>query len=191
MQFCNSLQTDNHASTPPLSFLQAGCPSCHPTNSVQSLKANSYVENSLHFNLADFPVNFIKQFVSCLYCLHFTKNIAYRIPEMLILRAYKVAVMAHSGNLCVFNFAIPLRSRKWDALEIFVFYRIIYSVYMSLLFVWRLSGRDADVEDIWARGEWDWCWRGRGGRRGTSPPVSQTLLLLFFYYTPGSKDPRG
>ena len=27
------LQTDNHASTPPLSFLQAGCPSCRPTNS--------------------------------------------------------------------------------------------------------------------------------------------------------------
>ena len=28
MQVCTSLQTDNHASTPPLSFLQAGCPSC-------------------------------------------------------------------------------------------------------------------------------------------------------------------
>ena len=26
MQVCTSLQTDNHASTPPLSFLQAGCP---------------------------------------------------------------------------------------------------------------------------------------------------------------------
>jgi len=33
MQVCISLQTDNHASTPPLSFLQAGCPSCCPTNS--------------------------------------------------------------------------------------------------------------------------------------------------------------
>jgi len=33
-------QTDNHASTPPLSFLQAGCPSCRPTNSVKALKAN-------------------------------------------------------------------------------------------------------------------------------------------------------
>ena len=36
MQVCTSLQTDNHASTPPLSFLQAGCPSCHPTNSVEA-----------------------------------------------------------------------------------------------------------------------------------------------------------
>jgi len=33
MQVCTSLQTDNHASTPPLSFLHAGCPSCCPTNS--------------------------------------------------------------------------------------------------------------------------------------------------------------
>jgi len=32
MHVCTSLQTDNHASTPPLSFLQAGCPSCHPIN---------------------------------------------------------------------------------------------------------------------------------------------------------------
>ena len=42
MQVCTSLQTENHASTPPLSFLQAGCPSCHPTNSVKALKAQSY-----------------------------------------------------------------------------------------------------------------------------------------------------
>ena len=39
MQVCTSLQTDNHASTPLLSFLQAGCPSCHATNSVKALKA--------------------------------------------------------------------------------------------------------------------------------------------------------
>jgi len=39
MQVCTSLQTDNHASTPPLSFLQALCPSCRPTNSVKALKA--------------------------------------------------------------------------------------------------------------------------------------------------------
>jgi len=32
MQICTSPQTDNHTSTPPLRFLQAGCPSCHPTN---------------------------------------------------------------------------------------------------------------------------------------------------------------
>ena len=39
MQVCTSLQTDNHASTPPLFFLQAGCPSCRPTNSVKAIQA--------------------------------------------------------------------------------------------------------------------------------------------------------
>jgi len=40
MQVCTSLQTDNHASTSLLKFfLQAGCPSCRPTNSVKALKA--------------------------------------------------------------------------------------------------------------------------------------------------------
>ena len=41
MQVCTSLQTDNHASTPPLSFLQARCPSCRPTNSVKAVKATN------------------------------------------------------------------------------------------------------------------------------------------------------
>ena len=41
MQVCTSLQTDNHANAPPLSFLQAGCPSCRPTNSVKALKATT------------------------------------------------------------------------------------------------------------------------------------------------------
>jgi len=46
MQDCTSLQTDNHASTLPLSFLQAGCPSCRPTNSVKALKAlTTYIKS--------------------------------------------------------------------------------------------------------------------------------------------------
>jgi len=44
MQVCTSLQTDNHASTTLLSFLQAGCPSCRPTNSVKTLKATVYLK---------------------------------------------------------------------------------------------------------------------------------------------------
>ena len=36
----------HHASTSPLSFLQAGCPSCRPTNSVKALKA-VYAKNFL------------------------------------------------------------------------------------------------------------------------------------------------
>jgi len=48
MHICTSLQTDNHASTPPLSFLQAVCPSCRPTNSVKALKA-CYLNQFSHF----------------------------------------------------------------------------------------------------------------------------------------------
>jgi len=39
VQVCTSLQTDNHASTPPLSFLQAECPSCRQTSSIKGVKA--------------------------------------------------------------------------------------------------------------------------------------------------------
>jgi len=46
MQVCTLLQADNHASTSPLSSLQARCPSCRPTNSVKALKVNI-----LHFPL--------------------------------------------------------------------------------------------------------------------------------------------
>jgi len=48
MQVCTSFQTDNHASTPPLSLLQTGCPSSRPTNSVKALKVKySQIHNSL------------------------------------------------------------------------------------------------------------------------------------------------
>ena len=53
MQVGISLQTDNHTSTPPLSFLQAGCPSCRPTNSVKALKARTLqvtVTNSMRMH---------------------------------------------------------------------------------------------------------------------------------------------
>ena len=38
MQVCTLLQADNHAMTTTLSFLQAGCPSCRPTNFCKLLK---------------------------------------------------------------------------------------------------------------------------------------------------------
>jgi len=39
MQIYTFIQTHSHASIPPSSFLQAGCPSCCPTNSSKALKA--------------------------------------------------------------------------------------------------------------------------------------------------------
>jgi len=40
---CTSLQTDDHASTSPLSFLHSVCPSGRPANSVRALKATQVV----------------------------------------------------------------------------------------------------------------------------------------------------
>jgi len=42
MQVCTSLQTDNHASTLPLNFLQARCPSRRPTNSVNAREGRNH-----------------------------------------------------------------------------------------------------------------------------------------------------
>jgi len=41
-QVCTLLQTDNHATHHNSVFLQAGCPSCCPTNSVKTLKADVF-----------------------------------------------------------------------------------------------------------------------------------------------------
>jgi len=40
MQVSTLLQTDNQRQHPTTVFLQAGCPSCRPTNSVKALKAH-------------------------------------------------------------------------------------------------------------------------------------------------------
>ena len=44
MQVCTSLQTHNQCQNPTTQFfLQARCPSCHPTNSVKALKAATWL----------------------------------------------------------------------------------------------------------------------------------------------------
>jgi len=56
MQVCISLQTDNHASTTPLSFLQTGCPSCRQTNSVKALKAKHKAQNECEIGARSYTV---------------------------------------------------------------------------------------------------------------------------------------
>jgi len=77
MQVCTSLQTDNHANTPPLHFLQAGCPSCRPTNSVKALKAMMIIKhlrvyctcllNDNYFMVMNFINVIIMNFITCQY----------------------------------------------------------------------------------------------------------------------------
>ena len=47
---CTSLQTDNHSNSSSLNFLQAGCSSWRPTNSVKALKAVNTDHNSRYFS---------------------------------------------------------------------------------------------------------------------------------------------
>jgi len=63
------LQTDNHASTSPLSFLQAGCPSCRPANSVKALKAKQCKEYQYLHN-----INTQHKFLSTVQIRHCTKQ---------------------------------------------------------------------------------------------------------------------
>jgi len=56
MQVCTWLQTDNHTSTPPLCFLQTGCPSCRSTSSVKALKATSIVWQAIQYQNAGPPI---------------------------------------------------------------------------------------------------------------------------------------
>jgi len=60
-----SRHTHNHASTPPLNFLQDGCPSCRPTNSVKAPKAVSTVGNK-HWSKSHWSGKFV---VVCMYAL--------------------------------------------------------------------------------------------------------------------------
>jgi len=59
MQVCTSLQTDNHASTPSLSFLQAWCPSCHPTNSINQRQVPHAVEQWIKCVMWKFAVPYV------------------------------------------------------------------------------------------------------------------------------------
>jgi len=59
MHVCTSHQKDNNASTQPLSFLQAGCLSCRPTNSVKALK--TAVDSTNNANLMFVQIDQIKR----------------------------------------------------------------------------------------------------------------------------------
>ena len=95
----------------------------------------SFVDNLLHLNLAYFPVNIIKQFVFLflvsllnfiikipIILLVFYQEYCISYTEVLIFYADQLMLMGNSKNSCVFNFAILLKSRKFDPREIYMFY---------------------------------------------------------------------
>ena len=60
-----SLQTDNHDSTPPLCFLQAGCPSYHPTNSVKALEGLRTKMHTIHVIQQRYTTNIREELFHC------------------------------------------------------------------------------------------------------------------------------
>jgi len=61
---CTSPQTDKCASTSPLGFLQAGCPSCsRPTNSVKALKTQ-YIREKVDTSSLTVPATDFSMFMS-------------------------------------------------------------------------------------------------------------------------------
>jgi len=89
MQVSTSLQTDNHANTPPLRFLQAGCPSCHPTNSVKALKAIQSTEGKRrHLEFPSTPCSIkisyrLTELLPGVWCLPFYRDTVYYDPQHL------------------------------------------------------------------------------------------------------------
>ena len=122
MQVCTSLQTDNHASTPPLSFSQAGCPSCRPTNSVKAPKANSP-----HCDLVE--KNYKVPFYVCLIARHALTTVDEPSPTAFTLsqrqyRSFICSMSPHSSSslLCY----ISLRGRLIGAIFLSRFRVIVY-----------------------------------------------------------------
>jgi len=56
MQVCTSLQTDNHASIPPLSFLQAGCLSKHQSTDGTTVKAQKNRPKIIKNTISDYTL---------------------------------------------------------------------------------------------------------------------------------------
>jgi len=102
MQVCNSPQTDNHASTPPLSFLQAECPSCCPTNSVNALKDKGYKKNQHQYLfLDDSPQPCTLCLPSLLTFLHKTKIVSkYREYSSLQQASLLQELTCYTGAQC-------------------------------------------------------------------------------------------
>ena len=91
MQVYISLLTDNHASTTPLSFLQAGCPSCHPVSSVKALKALLIKFLYLLWDVMDVNVFYLRS--------------AWKKPSITQMMLNAVGCKSQLLNLCMFSVA--------------------------------------------------------------------------------------
>ena len=145
MQVCNSLQADNHASTPPLSFLQAWCPSCRPTNSVKALKALS--KHWSHYFRKKLKELFYQntQYGKTKWLLNFISQCSNTIEERwkcpLYTHRQTVWVLSSERSLWsnVKNLSFSARKNKHQNLQNYHIYPHHYHYYQCQLFYLHLS----------------------------------------------------
>ena len=142
MQVCTSLQTDNHASTPPLSFLQAGCPSCHPTNSVKTLKGKTQyneeewgIESSSVLNRWVFRETGIKLWLKL---AKWTLTISYRIVSYRIRAWYCWSALTDRRHTYIHLTTHTIVKRK--------------------AWIWGADGRSVSRRHWWWANRWVFRW---------------------------------
>jgi len=106
MQVCTLLQTDDHDSTLPLSFLQAGCPSCRPTNSVKALKAPHLT------SISALPCKTLNHKIACFtqmlcYCIARLQPATDLICSVLLLATHILMLLHDSKYYSQWNKALP------------------------------------------------------------------------------------
>jgi len=97
------LQTDNHISTQLLCFLQAGCPSCCPTNSVKALKAKTgwiYVINTQQIK------SHAQKSISGINTSSHTFSVSPWMTAPSMLQSITTSVHWHQGSYCDHYFVV-------------------------------------------------------------------------------------
>jgi len=109
MQVCAPLQTDNRTSTPTLFmfFLQVGCPSCRPTNSVKALKLQVGCPSCR-------PTNSVK---ALKHCLHVIMEEYFTAVWELAVRWCITTGHCIPGILVTFSVGIERPSVTWCRIE--------------------------------------------------------------------------
>jgi len=92
----------NHASTQPLIFLQTGCPSCHPTNSVKALKTNTknILSKSWEWNAFSkwHAMSPIWDFLDTMLCMLWSRSLLKLITCHTFWSLYTYKTQTHSFN---------------------------------------------------------------------------------------------
>jgi len=141
MQICSLTQTHYHASIPSLTFLQAGCPSCHSTNSIKALTACT---------IQIFIVIVIVIVVILVWCRWvFSKTILTRSVVIAKRLVQQLNVSTQSFERQMLNFLLP--RRKYDLLN-FLFYnaRLSFPFIMSSLLLLAKCKCMLRWSQIWA-----------------------------------------